>query len=131
MESVDYLKLNFSKVVNKGDFFKGNLPEMIQVRSLYDSIKLLLNLSSDVVIINVSETDRIYSYTILSPTVNKFVLGKVVYLPLLKRLDIYNGDNLELPLIQFKNKKPVFKNYSILLDRAGMDKLFNKLLNSI
>lgn len=132
MERVNYLNMNYAKVVNKLDFFKSkNNPEMIQVKSLYESIKLLFNLPSDRVELETVEGNRIYKYNIISPTVQRLILGFIVYLPLEKRLDIYTVDNLNLPLIQFKDKKPVFKNYSSFLDRVGLDRLFNKLLSYI
>lgn len=131
MENNNYLGMKYAMVADKADFFKSNLPEMIQVRSLYEAIKLLFDLSSERVQIETVEGARIYRYTLLSPTVQRNVLGWIVYIPLEKRLDIYTVRDFNTPLIQYRNKRPVWKNYSMMLDRAGFDKLFNRLLNVI
>lgn len=132
MEETNYLGMKYAKVSNKADFFKGGPPEMIQVKNLYEAIKILFNLPSDRVEIEVVESGaRIYRFTLFNPQVTKNVLGWVVYIPFQNRLDIYTIRDFKTPLIQFRNKKPVWKNYSIFLDRAGFDKLFNKLINVI
>ena len=46
------------------------------------------------------------------------------------RFDVFNADS-NIPVIQWKNKKPVFKNYSMLLDKMGLDKLFTKIVNPL
>lgn len=131
MENTNYLGMKYAEVTNKTDFFKNALPEMMQVRSLYEAIKLLFNVSSERVKIETVEEARIYRYTILNPTVIKNVLGWIVYIPQQKRLDIYTVRDFNTPLLQFRNKKPVWKNYPLFLDRIEFDKLFTKLLNVI
>lgn len=131
MLEINYNQINFSLVVDLPDFYKSKLPEIVKVRSLIDSCKLLFKLPGDRVILEVSESDRIYKITLQNPDIKRTLLGVIVYLPLQNRLDLFLPDNLEIPLIQWKNKQVVHKNYSMLLDRAGMDKLFSRLVNVI
>lgn len=131
MLEIKYNQINFSLVVNFSDFYKSKLPEIVKVKSLIDSCKLLFNLPGDRIILEASESDRIYKITLQTPDINKTLLGVLVYLPLQNRLDLFLPDNLEIPFIQWKNKKVVYKNYPMLLDRIGIDKLFSRLINKI
>lgn len=132
MENILYQNIKYARVTNQGDFFKSKLPEMIKVRGLYDSIKILFGLSNDKVLIDVAENgDRIYKFTLINSTVYKDPFGCIFYLPLVQRLDIYSISNMQTPLIQWKNKKVVYKGYNIFLDKVDFHKLFDKLINSI
>lgn len=132
MLDTSYNRLQFSQVVDYNDFYKSKLPEMIRIRSLFDNTKLLFNIPGDRIVLSVGQGERIYKLTILSPDVKKNIIGWIVYIPLEQsRLDIYIPDNPDIPLIQWKNKQVVHKNYSYLLDRAGFDKLFGRLVNVV
>lgn len=131
MLDISYNNLvQFSRVTDYNDFYRTKLPEMVKIRSLFDNLKLLFNIPGDRILIDVGEGERIYKFTILSKDIKKFVVGWVVYLPLQGRLDLYTSDN-PMPLIQWKNKQVIFKNYSMLLDMAGFDTLFRKIVNVI
>lgn len=123
--------LNYSRVVDFNDFYKGKLPEIIKIRSIIDNLKLIFNLPTDRVLLDVAQGQRVYCFTIISPDVKKIILGQFFYLPLERRLDLFLPDNPTIPLIQWKNKKVEFKNYATLLDKAGLDKLFVKVINII
>lgn len=132
MLNIMYQNLNYSIVKDRADFFKSPLAEMIYVRSLFDSIKILFGINDNKITLGVStDNSRVYKYSIFNPTVNNMIIGCIFYLPLQKRLDIYTLDNFKLPLIQYRDKKIVYKNYNIFFDRVGFSKLFDKLLNSI
>lgn len=129
MLSINYNNLVFSVVKNKGDFFKNtSLPEVGKIRSMVESIKLLFNLPPDRIGIFVAEGQRVYKITMQTPDIHRAVLGHFTYLPLEGRIDLYTSDNLMIPFIQWKNKKPVFKSYSAFLDRVGLDKMFDKVV---
>lgn len=127
--NVTYNGYVFSRVKDLNDLFKENLPEMKVVKGLFTAMKLCFNLPNDRVLVDVAEGDRIYKYTILTLDIYKYPLGWFVYLPLEKRLDFYSQDSPNLPLIQWKNKKPIWKGYADILDRAGMDKIFQPIIN--
>lgn len=131
MLSTSYNYMNFAKVSDLGDLFKSNLPEMTKVKGLLDNSKMLFDLPTSRVDLMVSEGDRVYKIMLLTPDVNKYPFGWIIYLPLQKRLDIYSADSPSMPIIQWKGKKVAFKNYSTILDRAGLDKIFDKLVNII
>lgn len=130
MLNINYNQLNFALVTNLNDFFKTKLPEMTQVRSIYDNSKILFNVAGNNIQVMCAEGERIYKFIILSPGVQKMPIGWFIYIPGQKRIDLYTPDSPMIPMIQWKNKKPVFKNYSAFLDRVGFDRLFDKLINA-
>ena len=112
------------------DFYRSKLPEILKVRAIIENTKLLFNLPSTRVVLEVDEDGaRVYKITLLDTTINRQPFGTIVYLPLQHRLDLYTISS-DMPLIQWKNKKPVFKSYDFLLDRAGLDRLFSKIINA-
>lgn len=130
MLSVNYQYLKFSRVLDLNDFYKSKLPEIIKIRSVIDNIKLLLAVSNNRLILEVAEGERIYKITVLTPDVKKIPYAYFAYIPKDNRFDVFNADS-NIPVIQWKNKKPVFKNYSMLLDKMGLDKLFTKIVNPL
>lgn len=129
MLSTRYNYLNFALVQDKTDIYKQALPEMPKVKSLVDNAKLLFSLPPDRVVLLVAEGERVYRINLLMPDVNRALFGWMVYVPENRQLDIYSIDNPTIPLIQYKGKKVAFKNYETILDKAGLDKLFEKLYN--
>ena len=129
MLSTYYNRLNFALVQDQVDLYKQRLPEMPKVKSLVDNSKLLFSLPSDRVELFVAEGERVYKINLLMPDINKYLFGWIIYIPDNRQLDIYTSDNPTIPLIQYKGKKVAFKNYSTILDKAGLDKLFEKLYN--
>lgn len=129
LQNTSYISLPFADVKDLADFYKTRLPEVPQVRGIFNNLKLILSLPGDRIILSVSEGDRIYKYTILAPGVKKQVLGWLVYIPGAKRLDLFISETPESPILQWKNRKVVFKNYSLLFDRLGLDKLFDRVVN--
>lgn len=126
---IGYNGLMFSLVTDLADFFKGSLTEMKTVRAIYNSIKLCFNVPGDKIRVEVVEGERIYKYTVISPDIYKIPLGWFVYLPLEKRLDFYSQDSPQLPLVQWKNKKAIWKGYADILDRANLDSIFKGIIN--
>lgn len=126
---ISYNSMIFSQVTDLADFFNSNLPEMKTIKAIYNSIKLTFGTVEGRIIVQCSEGDRIYRMQILTNSVHRYPIGWIVYIPIQKRLDLYMADEPHLPLIQWKNKKPVFKNYSELLDKANFDKLFTNIIN--
>ena len=126
---ITYNNLSFSNIVNTADFFKsGPSSEMISVKTLYNNIKILFGLNSERVIISLSEANRVYKFTLSLPNDIKKIFGFIVYIPSQRRIDIYTSENVQVPLIQYKGKKIMYKSYPYLLDKAGLDKLFTKLI---
>lgn len=123
--------MNFALVQDMTDLFKSNLPEIPKVKSLVDNSKLLFSLPSDRVILKVSEGDRVYRIDLQMPDVNRITFGWIVYIPKNRQLDVYTAESPNVPIIQYKGKKVAFKNYSTILDRAGLDKIFEKLYNIV
>lgn len=123
--------MSFALVQDTSDLFKSNLPEIPKVKSLVDNCKLLFSLPPDRVILRVSEGDRVYRIDLQMPDVNRIVFGWIVYVPRNRQLDIYTAESPSVPIIQYKGKKVAFRSYSTILDRAGLDKIFEKLYNII
>lgn len=127
--NTNYIMSVFATIIDIDDFFKTKLPEMRTVNAIYKAIRLLYGTTKERLIFECSETDRVYKYTILSNDVHKVPICWFFYIPLHKRLDYYTEESPQLPYLQWQNKKPVFKNYSSALDRAGLDKIFSGIIN--
>lgn len=126
---ISYNSAMFSQVTDLADFFSTKLPEMKVLKAIYNTIKLTFGTVEGRIIVQCAEGDRIYKLVVLTNNIHKYPIGWLVYIPLQKRLDLYTQESPHLPLIQWKNKKPVFKNYSELLDKAGLDKIFANIVN--
>jgi len=127
----NYLSDKFSTIIDITDFYKTALPEMKTVKSLYTAIKQLYNTTNDRILFQCAEGKRIYKYIVLSKDIHKYPVGWFIYIPEKKRLDFYTEEEPSLPFIQWYNKKPVWKNYPAALDRAGLDKIFTGIINSL
>ena len=126
-----YNNLPFARVQSLASFYKdsSSLPETPKLRSLIENAKLLFSLPSSRVILECAEGERVYRITLLTTDVKRQVFGFMIYVPSNRQLDIYDVSDPEIPFLQFRAKKAVFKNYSHLLDKAGLDTLFTKLSN--
>jgi len=132
MLPIQYQQLAFSVVQDLSNFYKSsNLPEVLKLKSVSDGIKLLFGLPQSSLLTEVAEEARVYKITLLTPDVHKNPFGYFVYMPEQKRIDIYQMETPYIPLMQWKGKKLLFKGYSMFLDKAGIDKLFEKLINVI
>lgn len=130
MISTYYNSLIFADVEDLPDLYHSGLPEASKVKAVIENCKSLFKLPADRVQLQVSEGDRVYKIILLSPDVNKFIFGWIVMVPLRKQLDLYSGDNPSFPVAQWSNKKIVYKGYSYLFDRAGIEKTFNCIINA-
>lgn len=126
-----YNHLPFAKVQNLASFYKdsSSLPEIPKLRALIENAKLLFSLPSSRIILECAEGERVYRITLLTTDVKKQIFGFIIYIPDNRQLDIYDVSDQSIPLLQFKSKKAVFRNYSHLLYKAGLDTLFLKLSN--
>ena len=129
MLDLNYQVLNFANVQDLNDFYRGTLPEINKIKALVSTLRLLYSLPPDRVILQVSEGDRVYK--VILKNEKKGMMGWFIYIPLQKRLDIYSSNDPNIPLIQWKNKKAVTKNYDQILDYAKIDKVFDRILNVI
>ena len=82
--------------------------------------------------LSVAQGARIYKFDISNPKqIKDQIIAAIYYLPELNRVDLYDYMiSPDIPLIQWRNKKVVFKNYSMLADMAGYDKLFQPIVFS-
>lgn len=122
-----YNRLQFSVVDDINDFFRANLPEMPRVKAIYDQAKILFHLSPDQVELLVSQGDRVYKINLLTP--EKYPFGNIVFCPFSKQLDIYSGES-GYPIAQWENKKLAYTGYSMLFQKAEVDKVFSKIVNA-
>lgn len=128
MLNLNYNALVFARVENLSEFYREKLPEMTKIRSMVAALKVMFGVTNDRVMLEVSQEDRVYKIIFMDTDAGKSPLGWFVYLPQQGRVDLYDASNPTAPAIQWKDKKVRFKNYSRLFDRAGLDKLFNKII---
>ena len=124
LQDITYLRLNFSVIPNINNSFKNNT----QLKILYNNIKLVWGLNSSEIIPSISEINNVFKFSLKS---GNTIFGFVIYIPEQKRIDIYSSENLQVPLVQVKNKKIVYKTYPLLLEKLGIEQLISKLYLSI
>ena len=128
MLPVNYIDLKFADVKDPMAFFKDSADknEALKLKSLYEAMKVIFNINTNIKF-QVAEGENIYKYIILSSDYRKVPIGFIIVIPKQRRLDIWNvGENF--PLVQFKVRTAVFKNYSMLLEQAGVEKIFDRLV---
>lgn len=129
MLSLRYGALNFAQVTDVADFYRGQEREISRIHAIVDSIKMLFHVPGNAIKIFVAEGERVYKIVFYSNSLDKVPLGWFVYLPLEERLDLYDTTlSSEMPYIQWKNKKPVFKNFAGLLNAVHVEKLFDSIV---
>ena len=124
-----YNLLKFALVTDTADFFRENLKEIFRTRAIVDSIKMLFHIPSNAIKIYVAQGERVYKIEFYSTNLDKVPFGWFIYLPLEDRIDLYDTTvSTSMPYIQWKNKKPAFKNFAGLLDAVHVEKLFDSII---
>ena len=124
----------FAQVEKLSEFYKDSskLQETIKIRAIVDGIRNSFKVPQSKVKLSVAQGARIYKFDISNPKqIKDQIIAAIYYLPELNRVDLYDYMiSPDIPLIQWRNKKVVFKNYSMLADMAGYDKLFQPIVFS-
>jgi hypothetical protein len=130
MESnLDYLNYGYMVVSDKQDFFKTNLVEITKLKVLLNSCSTLFKIPQKDISVAVSKTDdKVYRVGIEDKKLG--VIGLLYYIPKERRLDLYDSDP-RVPLMSWKNKKCIWKNYSNLLGKLNIEKLFQSLISGL
>lgn len=126
-----YLYKSVSPVLDKLDFFKNGTPEAPILRRLDQGIKRLLVVSDKYVLLSIIGENEGYRFDILGAGgLKEDFTAQIYYFPKTKGLDIYDHGTIGtgLPLVAFRNKKCVLKNYSILLQTLKFENMFNSLI---
>ena len=124
-----YNSLSYSIVTDLTGFYKEQTPEVNKIRAIIEAVKMLLRIPGNAIKLQIAEGQRIYKIIFYKSNLDKFPLGWFVYIPEQNRIDLYDTIlSTELPYIQWKNKKPVFKNYAGLLDLIKVDRLFDTVI---
>lgn len=131
MLPINYGLLVYAEVNKPAELFRdmGNNTESGKVRSLFDSAKSVFGITS--VNFYISKESGVYKFVILSgPVRNRQIVGELYYIPKDRRLDIWTaGDTV--PILQFKGKGVVFRNYSEFYEKLGFVKLFERLTSNL
>ena len=126
MLDTQYLLLEFDEVIDLNDFYRERLPEIIKIKSLISSLRLMYSLPPKNINLYVSKGARVYRLDMYDN--RKILFGQLYYLPLQKQVDIYTSEDIETPVLQWKNKKAVTKNYNRLFLYSDIDKVFERLI---
>lgn len=119
-------------VSDKEDFFRSGLPEMHSLKSLINVSSRLFKIPTTNIILSVvDEIPRVYCLTLLGASVQKLPFGKIYYLPLQKKLEVYDMENPNIPLHVWVKKKIQFSRTSMLQQKAETHKSFDSLVNTI
>lgn len=126
LQDITYLNLEFSDIKNPLDFFQtgGSVSEMGLLKTLYNNIKLTWKIENNDIKMSLSTVNKVYRFTLLN---KRNIFGFLIYIPDQKRIDLYTSENLQIPLIQWKKRKIVYKTYPLLLEKLGIEKLLEKI----
>ena len=129
MEHLQYQGFEYTMVPsqNRIEFFKDLtvIGDNIKVKIIYELIKSVLAVGDKNILIETSIEQRVYKFSV---TYQSYALGTFFYLPMESRMDIYVPESYNFPFVQFKKKKVVHKSYNALLDRLGLDRLFERFI---
>ena len=127
-----HVQLPTTPVQDKDDFFRSGLPEMPTIKSLINVTSRLFKIPTTHVILSVvEEIERVYCITLLDNSVQKLPFGKLYYMPLLKRFEVYDMENINVPLHVWIKKKLEFTRTSILQQKAETHKSYLALINCL
>jgi hypothetical protein len=129
MLGIGYMGLNYLDIGDPMVFFKdiSDKNESLKLKAMFGAIQSVFNVTTSLKL-QVAEGQKVYRYTICTPDYKKAPIGFVTYIPDQRRLDIWNiGESL--PLVQYKIRSAVFRNYSLLLCQAGFDKMFERMVS--
>ena len=127
----DYINLGYSQITDIQDFYKTKLPEIPNIRGLIGGCSRLFKIPQKNISLAISRNegkDKIYRLGLEDS--EKGIIGIVYYIPKEKRLDIYDSDP-RIPLMAWKNKRCVWKNYSELLAKLNLEKLFQPIISGL
>ena len=129
MLGIDYMGLNYLDIGDPMVFFKdiNNKNESLKLKSMFESIRSVFNITTSLKL-QVAEGQKVYKYIICTSDYRKTPIGFAIYIPEQRRLDIWNVGE-PLPFVQYKVRTTVFRNYSLLLGQAGLDKLFDRMVS--
>lgn len=124
--------MSATTVFDRNDFFRSGLPEMHSLKSLINVASRLFKIPSTNIILSVlDDVPRVYCLTLLESSVQKLPFGKIFYLPLQKRLEVYDMENPNIPLHVWIKKKIEYSRTSLLQQKTETHKSFDALVNTL
>ena len=129
MLSLDYLKLSFADISDLNSFYRERLPEIPKIKSFINTLRLMYSLPPSRIQVQVGEGSRVYK--IIMKDNKKNIFGWFVLIPLETRVDLFDYSSPEVPIIQWKNKKAITKNYNQVLINAKIEKVFDRIIGLI
>lgn len=113
---------------DRDTLFKTRLPEMTSLRSIINQIRLLFKVPGTCLKLGVIDEKRIYRIGVYTNDTSKSEIAFFFYIPLEKRLDLYEPGNA-IPILQWKSKRCVFKGFSPMYQKIELEKLFTPIVN--
>ena len=129
MLDLNYLKTSFADITDLNSFYRERLLEVPKIRSFINTLRLMYSLPPSRIRLQVGQGSRVYKVIMMDN--KKSVFGWFILMPLENRVDLFDYSNPEIPVIQWKNKKAVTKNYDKVLINAGIEKVFDRIIGLI
>ena len=129
MLNLNYLGLNFAEVPDMNSFYRERLPEIPKIRSFINTLRLMFSLPPSHIKLQVGQGSRVYKVEMMDTRNKSF--GWFILMPTENRVDLYDFTTPEIPVLQWKNKKAVTKNYNQVLINAGIEKVFDRIIGLI
>ena len=129
MLSLNYLEIPYAEIKDINSFYRELLPEIPKIRSFVNTLRLVFSLPLSCIQLFVGQGERFYR--IVMRDSKKNIFGWFYILPLENRVDLYDSSSSDIPIIQWKNRKAVTKNYNQTFINIGIEKSFSRLINTI
>lgn len=129
MLDLNYLKTSFADITDLNSFYRERLPEIPKIRSFINTLRLMYSLPPSRIQLQVGQGSRVYKVIMMDNKKNTF--GWFILIPLETRVDLFDYSSPEVPIIQWKNKKAVTKNYNQVLINAKIEKVFDRIISLI
>ena len=134
MIGTTYKGYQFALVPKIQDFYRdsGKLPEVTGLKMIISGLRGVFKVPQGKISLYVAEGARVYKINISDPKSPKnLIFATLYYIPEEKQIDLYdNMVSSDIPMIQWKNKRIVTKNYSMMADLAGYGRLFQSIIVS-
>lgn len=124
----DYLQSQVSPIKDRNDFFKSGIKGATTLRNLCSVCRRIFIVPDTSIKLSVIGDSGIYRIDIYDGSIRKTLIGRIYYIPNKRRLDIYDSDT-SIPLVAWKSKKCIWKNYSELLQKVNLENLFLPLVS--
>lgn len=122
-----YFGLPEKMIEDKDDFYKSGIPEATKIRNIITTAQRLFVTPSRNIGLSIIE-GGCYKISVYGSGTKKSLISTLYYIPKEYRLDVYDGEGLEVPLFVWSQKQCVVKNVGTVLGALKVETLLMPLV---